>query len=160
SWLLAGRARLRLWFLLAASYFFYARWDVRFLPLIWASSTIDWLLGRAIGNAQDPRVRKLWLGVTVAVDLGVLRLFKYANLGITSAHAALSALGLHPPEIVLDVVLPIGISFFTFESMSYVIDVYRKDIEPHRSYVEYLAFVAFFPHLVAGPIVRPRDLLP
>src|SRR6185295_13423499 len=72
----------------------------------------------------------------------------------------LASLGFHPPEVALQIVLPVGVSFFTFESMSYVIDVYRKDIEPHPSYLEYLTFVAFFPHLVAGPIVRPRDLLP
>ena len=82
------------------------------------------------------------------------------NFGLDSARAALSALGIEAPESTLRVALPVGISFFTFESMSYVIDVYRRQIEPQKSYLEYLSFVAFFPHLVAGPIVRPRDLLP
>jgi len=160
SWLLVRKRRVRVVFLLLASYVFYAHWDYRFLPLIWASSTADWLLGNAIARAPDARRRKLWLLLTVLLNLGVLAFFKYANFGIDSARAALEALGYQPPEVVLRVALPIGISFFTFESMSYVIDVYRRHIEPHPSYVEYLTFVAFFPHLVAGPIVRPRDLLP
>jgi alginate O-acetyltransferase complex protein AlgI len=160
AWLLAARRRLRLLFLLAASYFFYAQWDWRFLPLIWGSSTADWLLGNAIARASNPRSRKLWLAGTVVLNLGVLGIFKYFEFGVASTRALLASLGYHPPELALEIALPVGISFFTFESMSYVIDVYRGDIEPHPRYTEYLAFVAFFPHLVAGPIVRPRDLLP
>jgi alginate O-acetyltransferase complex protein AlgI len=160
SWLLARARKLRVLFLLAASYAFYAHWDWRFLPLIWASSTADWLLANAIARAKDQRRRKLWLAGTVALNLGVLGFFKYFNFGVDSARALLLALGMEVPEVALRVALPIGISFFTFESMSYVIDVYRRELEPHRSYLEYLTFVAFFPHLVAGPIVRPRDLLP
>ena len=160
AWLLAGRVRARLWFLLLASYFFYARWDVRFLALIFASSSVDWLLGNAIAGARDERRRKQWLALTAAMNLGVLGLFKYFDFGVAEMSALLQSLGFHPPEIALRLTLPIGISFFTFESMSYVIDVYRRELPPHKSYVEYLTFVAFFPHLVAGPIVRPRDLLP
>jgi alginate O-acetyltransferase complex protein AlgI len=160
SWLLARARKLRVLFLLGASYVFYAHWNWRFLPLIFASSTIDWLLGNAIARTSNDALRKRWLVVTVAVNLGVLGFFKYLGFGVESARALLEALGAHPPEVALRVALPIGVSFFTFESMSYVIDVYRRDIEPHPSYLEYLAFVAFFPHLVAGPIVRPRDLLP
>jgi alginate O-acetyltransferase complex protein AlgI len=160
SWLLCRLRKVRLVFLLAASYVFYARWNYRFVPLIFASSTADWLLGNAIARATEPRLRKRWLGATVALNLGVLAVFKYQNFGIDTARAVLLSLGFHPPELALEVVLPVGVSFFTFESMSYVIDVYRGHIQPHRSYLEYLTFVAFFPHLVAGPIVRPRDLLP
>jgi D-alanyl-lipoteichoic acid acyltransferase DltB (MBOAT superfamily) len=164
SWLLARFQKLRITFLLFASYFFYANFyegNERFLVLlILASSTADWLLGNAIARASSASRRKLWLAGTVVLNLGVLAVFKYFDFGIDSARAALSALGLHPPEVALEVALPIGISFFTFESMSYVMDVYRGDIDPHPSYLEYLVFVAFFPHLVAGPIVRPRDLLP
>ncbi len=152
--------KVRLLFILGASYVFYAHWDWRFLPLIWGSSTVDWLLGHAIAKANNDRRRKLWLIGTVILNLGVLGIFKYFNFGIDSARAVLAHAGVHVPEVALRVALPVGVSFFTFESMSYVIDVYRRDIEPHDSYVEYLAFVAFFPHLVAGPIVRPRDLLP
>ncbi len=152
--------RIRLLFILGASYVFYAHWDWRFLPLIFGSSTIDYWLGRKIGAATDPVIRRRWLIGTIILNLGVLGVFKYLNFGIDSARQALSQLGYHPPEWTLQVALPVGISFFTFESMSYVIDVYRKDLPPHKSYLEYLSFVAFFPHLVAGPIVRPRDLLP
>ena len=152
--------RVRLLFILGASYVFYAHWDYRFLPLIFGSSSIDWLLGNAIAAETDPRRRKRWILVTVALNLGVLGVFKYFNFGIDTARVALEALGFHPPDIALRIALPVGISFFTFESMSYVIDVYRGHIPPHPSYTEYLTFVAFFPHLVAGPIVRPRDLLP
>ena len=160
SWTLASRPRLRLWFLLLASYFFYAQWDPRFLGLIFATSSADWLLGNAIGFASNERRRKQLLVVTVVMNLGVLGLFKYFDFGVAELSALLRQVGFHPPELALRLTLPIGISFFTFESMSYVIDVYRRELPPHPSYLEYLAFVAFFPHLVAGPIVRPRDLLP
>lgn len=160
AWLLASRVRLRLWFLLVASYYFYANWDYRFLALIFASSSVDWLLGNAIARAPTEKRRKQWLALTVAMNLGVLGLFKYFDFGVAEMSALLHSLGFNPPEIALRLTLPIGISFFTFESMSYVIDVYRRELPPHESYVEYLTFVAFFPHLVAGPIVRPRDLLP
>jgi alginate O-acetyltransferase complex protein AlgI len=160
SWLLARTGKVRVLFLLAASYAFYARFSVRLLPLIFVSSSVDFLLGRAIGNAAEPRKRKLLLVATVVLNLGLLGVFKYLRFGIDTARMVLTSLGYHPPAVALEIALPVGISFFTFESMSYVIDVYRKDIEPHPSYLEYITFVAFFPHLVAGPIVRPRDLLP
>ena len=153
-------ARLRLLFIVGASYLFYAHWDWHFLPLIWGSSTIDWWLGQKIGKCEDPGRRRAWLWITVCVNLGALGLFKYWNFGIDSTRAALSSLGVHVPDVTLRLALPVGISFFTFESMSYVIDVYRRQLKPHESYLEYLGFVAFFPHLVAGPIIRPRDLLP
>jgi len=152
--------RIRLLFLLGASYVFYAHWDYRFLPLIFGSSSIDYWLGRMIGRAEDPTVRKRWLVATVVLNLGVLGCFKYLGFGVQSATLALQSLGFDVPLRTLQIALPVGISFFTFESMSYVIDVYRRDLPPHDSYLEYLSFVAFFPHLVAGPIVRPRDLLP
>jgi alginate O-acetyltransferase complex protein AlgI len=158
--ILLTAVRVRLLFILGASYVFYAHWDYRFLPLIFGSSTIDWLLGNAIAREADPRRRRRWLWATVALNLGVLGIFKYFDFGIDAARVALETLGFHPPPLALELTLPIGISFFTFESMSYVIDVYRRHIPPHPSYVQYLSFVAFFPHLVAGPIVRPRDLLP
>ncbi len=160
AWFLTRANRWRVVFLLAASYYFYARWDYRFLALIFVSSTADWLLGHKIAREADPGRRKYWLWLTVVLNLGLLGFFKYANFGVESLRALCVSLGYHPPPLSLEILLPVGISFFTFESMSYVIDVYRRDIEPHPSYLEYLTFVAFFPHLVAGPIVRPRDLLP
>ncbi len=152
--------KTRLVFLLGASYFFYANWDIRFLPLIWGSSTADFLLAKKIAHTEDAALRKRWLWGTVVLNLGVLGFFKYFNFGVDSVSAALFALGFHPPQIALRIALPVGISFFTFESMSYVIDVYRRELQPCKSYLQYLTFVAFFPHLVAGPIVRPKDLLP
>ncbi|WP_437779249.1 MBOAT family O-acyltransferase [Sorangium sp. So ce1097] len=165
SWALARFAgiRARLVFLLIVSYGFYAAWDWRYLPLIFASSTVDFLLARAIAREERPKVRRAMLIATVALNLGFLGFFKYWNFAIENA-AALRALLTGEPTTVdaaFRVLLPpVGISFFTFESMSYVIDVYRRELPPHRSYLRYLLFVAFFPHLVAGPIVRPRDLLP
>jgi D-alanyl-lipoteichoic acid acyltransferase DltB (MBOAT superfamily) len=160
SWLLVSLRRVRLLFLLLASYYFYQKYDWRFLPVIWASSSADYLLANAIAQAPNARRRKQWLVLTVAMNLGLLGFFKYANFGARVLADALAALGFHPGPLALAIPLPIGISFFTFESMSYVIDVYRRDTPPHKSYLEYLTFVAFFPHLVAGPIVRPKDLLP
>jgi alginate O-acetyltransferase complex protein AlgI len=151
-------------FLLALSYYFYASWNWRYLPLIFGSSTVDFFLARAIAREEQPRRRKLMLALTVALNLGFLGVFKYWNFALENARlladlftGAASA----PPGDALKVLLPpVGISFFTFESMSYVVDVYRGELQPHRSLLRYLLFVAFFPHLVAGPIVRPRDLLP
>jgi D-alanyl-lipoteichoic acid acyltransferase DltB (MBOAT superfamily) len=160
TWLFARARRVRLLFLLSASYFFYAQSGPRFLLLIWTCSTADFLLSHAIGREEREQQRRAWLALTVVMNLGVLAYFKYAKFGLVTAHAALAALGVRLPMPALAIALPVGISFFTFESMSYVIDVYRREIEPHNSYLEYLTFVAFFPHLVAGPIVRPRDLLP
>ncbi|XXY17067.1 MBOAT family protein [Sorangium sp. So ce216] len=165
SWALVRIAGVwpRLVFLLLVSYGFYAAWDWRYLPLIFASSTVDFLLARAIARETRPRARRAMLIATVALNLGFLGFFKYWNFAIENV-AALRALLTGEPASVghaFRVLLPpVGISFFTFESMSYVIDVYRGELPPHKSYLRYLLFVAFFPHLVAGPIVRPRDLLP
>jgi D-alanyl-lipoteichoic acid acyltransferase DltB (MBOAT superfamily) len=155
--------RLRIFFLLGASYWFYASWDWRYLPLIFASSTVDFFLAQLIGREADPRRRRAWLIATVVLNLGFLGYFKYWNFGLENAHVAWAWLTGQPAEAseALKVLLPpVGISFFTFESMSYVIDVYRRELPPYKSYPRYLLFVSFFPHLVAGPIVRPRDLLP
>lgn len=160
SYALLVAKKVRLLFILGASYLFYAHWDYRFLPLIWGSSTADWWLAKKIDRTNNPARKKAWLLGTVVLNLGVLGFFKYFNFGIDTLSAALNGLGMQAPDITLRVALPVGISFFTFESMSYVIDVYRKELPPQESYAEYLSFVAFFPHLVAGPIVRPRDLLP
>lgn len=157
--LLCGR-RVRTLFILGASYYFYAMWDWRFLPLIFASSSVDFWLGRQIGRASNEATRRRWLWLTIVANFGVLAWFKYLDFGISSARGLLDHVGLQLPEGTLEIALPVGVSFFTFESMSYVIDVYRRELEPHESYLEYLSFVAFFPHLVAGPIVRPKDLLP
>ncbi len=164
SWALARRLGgwARIGFLLAASYGFYAAWDIRYLPLIFGSSTVDFFLARRIAREESAARRKLWLVVTVALNLGFLGFFKYWAFAVENVavlRALLEGAAVTPVE-VMPLLPPVGISFFTFESMSYVIDVYRKETEPHPSYFRYLLFVSFFPHLVAGPIVRPRDLLP
>ncbi len=161
---MSGAGLARTLFLLALSYYFYASWNWRYLPLIFGSSTVDYFLARAIDNTKDKQLRKVWLIVTVAVNLGFLGFFKYWNFALENV-TALAALVAHKPippanEALKLLLPPVGISFFTFESMSYVVDVYRGDLKPHKSYLQYLLFVCFFPHLVAGPIVRPRDLLP
>jgi alginate O-acetyltransferase complex protein AlgI len=155
-------------FLLALSYYFYASWNWRYLPLIFGSSTVDFFLARAIAREERPHARRVMLALTVALNLGFLGFFKYWNFALENVRLAAALLAggggaalPHGTDEALKVLLPpVGISFFTFESMSYVIDVYRRELPPHRSYLRYLLFVAFFPHLVAGPIVRPRDLLP
>jgi D-alanyl-lipoteichoic acid acyltransferase DltB (MBOAT superfamily) len=166
SWALARvlNGWLRIIFLLVLSYGFYAAWDWRYLPLIFGSSTVDFFLARAIGNEERPHRRRMLLIATVVLNLGFLGFFKYWNFALENVRVLASlATGqnLPPASDALKVLLPpVGISFFTFESMSYVVDVYRGELKPHKSYIRYLLFVAFFPHLVAGPIVRPRDLLP
>jgi D-alanyl-lipoteichoic acid acyltransferase DltB (MBOAT superfamily) len=159
SWPLA-----RISFLLVLSYYFYASWDWRYLPLIFGSSTVDFFLARAIAAEEKPSRRRAMLVATVALNLGFLGFFKYWNFGVENVRLLLAWLHGAPPltpSSTFEVLLPpVGISFFTFESMSYVIDVYRRELPAYKSYVRYLLFVSFFPHLVAGPIVRPRDLLP
>ncbi len=153
----------RIVFLLVLSYGFYAAWNWRYLPLIFGSSTVDFFLARTIAKQENPARRKLLLAITVVLNLGFLGFFKYWNFALENVQVVSSWANGAPvgTNDALRVLLPpVGISFFTFESMSYVIDVYRGDLPAHRSYLRYLLFVAFFPHLVAGPIVRPRDLLP
>jgi D-alanyl-lipoteichoic acid acyltransferase DltB (MBOAT superfamily) len=164
SWALARWAGglVRTVFLLVVSYGFYAAWDYRYLPLIFASSTVDFFLARAIAAEERPRARKALLVVTVALNLGFLGFFKYWNFAADNAATLVALLSGRPAgaSAALELLPPVGVSFFTFESMSYVVDVYRRDTPPHPSYLRYLLFVSFFPHLVAGPIVRPMDLLP
>ncbi len=161
-WLLLRHKLARMVFLLAASYAFYAGWNWRYLPLIFLSSTMDFWLASRIDRESDPSARKRWLWVTVVVNLGLLGFFKYWNFTLETAEWVARSGDVHLDlgRWMLRLALPVGISFYTFESMSYVIDVYRRDMPAERSYLRYLLFVAFFPHLVAGPIVRPKDLLP
>ncbi len=160
SWMLHRWRRVRLGFLLVASYVFYAGWSVYYLPLLFGCSTLDYLLGRAVERARTPRAKKAVLVATLLSNLGILGVFKYWNFGMETAGWVAAKLGLPFPDATLHLALPIGISFFTFMSLSYVVDVYRGTIPACRSYLHYLTYIAFFPHLVAGPIVRGRDLLP
>jgi D-alanyl-lipoteichoic acid acyltransferase DltB (MBOAT superfamily) len=159
-WATARRPVLPTVLLLVANYVFYGSWNRWYLLLIFASSTVDYFVGRAIARAPERSRKKAILWLSLAYHLSILGLFKYYDFFVTSTNAAGAQLGLSPDLPLLHLILPAGISFFTFQSMSYAIDVYRGEIEPEDSYLRYLAFVSFFPQLVAGPIVRARDLLP
>jgi len=157
---LAGHRQARHCLLLVASCIFYGAWNVRYLGLILYSTVLDYALGSAIHHAVDPRRRKILLGVSVVGNLGLLAVFKYYGFFAENLYALLQTIGLHPSLPALRLLLPVGISFYTFQSMSYTIDIYRRELEPCRTFVEFALFVTFFPQLVAGPIVRARQFLP
>lgn len=144
-------------FLLVASYVFYGYWDWRFLGLLIFSSVMDFFLGQAIHDAKTGRAKKNWLIFSIVINLTILGFFKYYNFFIDSFQAIFGA---NLDFIHLNIVLPVGISFYTFQSLSYTFDIYRKNMMPEKNLLDYLLFVAFFPQLVAGPIERAIDLLP
>ncbi len=148
------------WLLLAASYYFYAAWDWRVLGLLVASTVIDFCCGLFIASREAPRQRKTALIVSIGFNLSMLGFFKYFNFFAENLATVAAAAGWHADFVTLRVLLPIGISFYTFITMSYVIDVYRRHIEPTRNLLDFAVFVAYFPHLVAGPILRASLLLP
>ncbi len=145
--------------LLVASYFFYGCWDYRFLSLIALSTTADFFIAQRLAATDDPIRRKRLLLLSCATGLGILGFFKYFNFFVGSAEALLQQVGLDPGGWRLNIVLPVGISFYTFQSMSYTIDVYHRRMEPTRSFVDYALFVSLFTQLVAGPIERASHLL-
>lgn len=147
-------------FLLLASYVFYGWWDVRFLGLLWFTSLFDYYCARWIERTDAPGRRRALLIGSMAVNLTVLGLFKYYNFFAEGAVKVLAALGFAADLPTLHVILPLGISFYTFLSMSYTIDVYRRELKATASLLNYQLFVCYFPHLVAGPIVRASYLLP
>jgi D-alanyl-lipoteichoic acid acyltransferase DltB (MBOAT superfamily) len=157
-WLLPHRAQNRL--LLVASYVFYAAWDWRFLGLIGISTVIDYFVGLGLGATQDPKRRKHLVLVSLVGNLGILGCFKYLGFFTDSLIRLLDVFGLSLRQIDIDVVLPVGISFYTFQTLSYTIDVYRKRLQPTRDFLDFALFVSFFPQLVAGPIERASRLLP
>jgi len=156
-WQLGRRAQN--WLLLVASYVFYGWWDWRFLGLIALSSAIDFAVGLALAGAGSVRARRMLLAATLISNFGLLGFFKYFNFFVESADAALRSLGCAPSLHTLEVVLPVGISFYTFQTLSYTLDVYRRQIPVERDALAFFAFVAFFPQLVAGPIERAHHLL-
>ena len=145
--------------LLAASYVFYGSWDWRFLGLIWVSTLTDFVVGRAIGRSDDDRRRKHLLWVSVAVNLGLLGFFKYFGFFTESFAGLLDRFGVQADFVTLAIVLPVGISFYTFQTLSYTVDVYRREMEATDDLLGFAVFVAFFPQLVAGPIERAQRLL-
>lgn len=156
--LLGGKKRL--WWCLAASYFFYGWWDWRFLGLIIFSTIVDFAIGGRMAATTQADTRKQLLWLSVAINLGVLGFFKYFNFFADSLQQAIAPFGWELSWHTLHIILPVGISFYTFQSMSYTIDIYRKDLEPEPSFLRFATYIAFFPQLVAGPIVRAREFLP
>lgn len=147
-------------FILIASYVFYGWWDWRFLGLIAFSTGVDYVLGIAIDQESVEKRRKLYLACSLAINLGLLAFFKYCNFFIDSWVDAFASIGVTMHTSTLDIILPVGISFYTFQTLSYTIDVYRKQLAPSRNLVNFAAYVSFFPQLVAGPIERAVNLLP
>jgi alginate O-acetyltransferase complex protein AlgI len=146
--------------LLAASYFFYACWDWRFLFLLLFSTLLDFFTGLRMQDSANQKVKRLWFWLSVLVNLGFLGIFKYYNFFAESFSGAISHLGFKINPWTLRVILPVGISFYTFHGLSYVIDIYKSRIKAERNFVDYAVFVSFFPLLVAGPIERATHLLP
>jgi alginate O-acetyltransferase complex protein AlgI len=153
-------ARWRIAFLLAASYFFYGCWNWRFLGLLLLTSVTDYWVGKAIHGTRDERHRRHLLYLSMGVNLSILGFFKYFNFFIDSVGGGLDFLGLHVSLPVLRIVLPVGISFYTFQSMGYTIDIYRRQMEPAKRFLDFASYVSYFPQLVAGPIERATHLLP
>lgn len=163
-WTLMNRKNvdLRNAFILAASYVFYGWWDWKFLLLIALTSFASWGTGLIIGReGQTDKAKKCWLTANLVLNLGILAVFKYYNFFVDSVVSILTAFGCAPAHTsTLNIILPVGISFYTFQALSYSIDVYRKEIAPTRNWLQFFAFVSFFPQLVAGPIERAKNLLP
>ena len=160
-WMLSGKSiRYRNLLLLAASYFFYSCWDWRFLFLLIFSTWLDYFSGVKIFDSNAKATKKFWFWTSVLINLGFLGVFKYYNFFVESFAEFLSGFGFKPHFATLQVILPVGISFYTFHGLSYVIDIYRDKIKPERNVVDYSLFVSYFPLLVAGPIERATHLLP
>lgn len=146
--------------LLLASYFFYACWDWRFMFLLMFSTLLDYFTGLKMQDASNQKGKRFWFWLSVIVNLGFLGVFKYYNFFAESFAEAISNFGLKVSPRMLDIILPVGISFYTFHGLSYVIDIYKSRIKAERNFVDYAVFVSFFPLLVAGPIERATHLLP
>ena len=162
GYLAAGAKRFRVqnaW-LLAASYVFYGAWDPRFLSLLVLSTVVDFVLGRKIEASDDEGARKRLVTLSVLINLGILGTFKYFNFFIASATTFLGSIGLETSPSTLKLILPVGISFYTFQTLSYTIDVYRRRMPATNDLLGFALFVSFFPQLVAGPIERASRLLP
>lgn len=160
-WFVCNKSiRLQNILLVIASYFFYACWDWRFLFLLVFSTLLDYITGIKMADASNQKNKTFWFWLSITVNLGFLGFFKYYNFFIDSFADALSNIGFHVNPWTLQVILPVGISFYTFHGLSYVIDIYKDRIKPERNFIDYSVFVSFFPLLVAGPIERATHLLP
>ncbi|MCY3003662.1 MAG: MBOAT family protein [Planctomycetota bacterium] len=161
-WAIARERKARFLWLTAASCLFYAGWSAKFLLLVFVSSALDWVCGGQIHRTEDPRRRKAWLALSLVGNLGLLGFFKYFNFFAENVSAALAQAGFEDAAgfVPWHIVLPAGISFYTFQTLSYTIDIYRRELAPAKSPLDFLLYVSFFPQLVAGPIVRASDFLP
>jgi alginate O-acetyltransferase complex protein AlgI len=146
--------------LLLASYLFYAVWNPPFVLLLWLSTVVDYLVALALGREQQPAKRKGLLLLSLSVNLGMLGFFKYGGFLLDNFVALLALVGIQYQPAAPDIILPVGISFYTFQTLSYTLDVYRRKFAPEKSLLDFSLFVTFFPQLVAGPIVRPAELIP
>src|SRR6516165_1168120 len=146
--------------LLIASYIFYAAWNPPFVILLWISTVVDWYAAQGLVKARRQAARHAWMLLSVIANLGLLGYFKYGQFLLDNFTAVMGTLGIayHPAHY--DIVLPVGISFYTFATMSYTLDVYLRRALPAQNLLDYALFVTFFPHLVAGPIMRPTELVP
>ena len=146
--------------LLIASYLFYAAWNPPFVILLWVSTVVDWWAAQGLVRAQRPAARRAWMLLSVVANIGMLGFFKYGQFLLDNFSALMNTLGIayQPPHYAI--VLPVGISFYTFATMSYTLDVYLRRALPAQRFLDYALFVTFFPHLVAGPIMRPTELVP
>jgi len=154
------RHRAQNWLLLVSSYFFYGCWDWRFLSLIFVSTLLDYVCGLQIHRAKTEGRRKCFLGLSMISNLGLLFFFKYFGFFAESAQVLFQRFGMEMDWVTLHFILPVGISFYTFQTMSYTIDIYRRQLKPTDDFIDFAVFVAFFPQLVAGPIERASHLLP
>lgn len=146
--------------LLAASYIFYGWWDWRFLSLLFISTVIDYYCGIKIDQTAEPKKKRAFVVISIVCNLVLLGFFKYYNFFTDNLLSLLGKLGIHPDLPFINIILPVGISFYTFQTMSYSIDIYRKELRPTRNFFDFALFVSFFPQLVAGPIERAKNLLP
>ncbi len=146
--------------LLVTSYVFYAAWNPPFVILLWFSTVVDWLAARGIHASSSPRRRRLLMAASLAANLGLLGYFKYGGFVVDNFLLLMRALGVHVSLATPNIILPVGISFYTFQTLSYTLDVYRRHIKPPDSFLDYALYVTFFPQLVAGPIIRTADFLP
>ena len=160
-WLLTNKSlKLQNALIVLASYVFYGWWDWRFLSLILFSTLVDYTIGIKLKSEKNQTKRKILLWTSICVNLGFLGFFKYANFFLDNFTAAFSFFGSEIATHSLDIILPVGISFYTFQTLSYTIDVYKQKLEPTNDFIVFSAFVSFFPQLVAGPIERATNLLP
>lgn len=159
-WMMKGNLKFQNILLLVSSYFFYACWDYRFLFLLVFSTVLDYSTGIQMHEAKTARMKKFWFWLSIAINLGFLGVFKYYNFFAESLADALTAVGVQSNFWTLQLILPVGISFYTFHGLSYVIDIYKDRIKPEKNFIDYSVFVSFFPLLVAGPIERATHLLP